>query len=252
MQENLSLFDFDEQQEAVLMPGHDGPFQFHAKAIFPFLSDRDILQFVTTHNGKQIGIFETITKTFPVYECLYQNELLTVAQAPLGAPAATQFLDFLIYFGVRQVISVGSCGVLVDIPENKFLVSTVALRDEGTSFHYAPKSDFIKLNQSVISTIEQSLKEHHLNFHEVQTWTTDGFFRETPKVIQKRKAQGCEVVEMECAALAACAQFRKVDFGQIFFTADSLANLKAYNERSWGAQSQEKGLTLAAELVQAL
>lgn len=36
MQENLSLFDFDEQQEAVLMPGHDGPFQFHAKAIFPF------------------------------------------------------------------------------------------------------------------------------------------------------------------------------------------------------------------------
>ncbi len=128
----------------------------------------------------------------------------------------------------------------------------MALRDEGTSFHYAPKSDFIKLNQSVISTIEQSLKEHHLNFHEVQTWTTDGFFRETPKVIQKRKAQGCEVVEMECAALAACAQFRKVDFGQIFFTADSLANLKAYNERSWGAQSQEKGLTLAAELVQAL
>lgn len=75
------------------------------------------------------------------------------------------------------------------------------------------------------------------------------FFRETPKLIQKRKLQGCEVVEMECAALAACAQFRHVVFGQVFFTADSLANVKNYHERDWVAAAHEKALILAANLV---
>ncbi|GAB5052401.1 nucleoside phosphorylase [Pediococcus ethanolidurans] len=249
MSDNLALFDFDDQQEAVLMPSHDGPFHFHNKAIFPFLSETEIVQFVQDYNGKQIGIFETITKSFPVYECDFQDELVTVAQAPLGAPAATQFLDFLIYFGVKQIISVGSCGVLTDIPENEFLLPTIALRDEGTSFHYVPKSDVIKLNQQTIEKIEKSLISQHLRFHEVKTWTIDGFFRETPKLIQKRKLQGCEVVEMECAALAACAQFRHVVFGQVFFTADSLANVKNYHERDWVAAAHEKALILAANLV---
>ena len=36
---------------------------------------------------------------------------------------------------------------------------------------------------------------------------------------------------MECAALAACAQFRKVDFAQILFTADTLANEQNYDPR---------------------
>ncbi len=249
MSENLALLDFDDQQKAVLMPDHDGPFEFHAKAIFPFLTDLEITQFVRNHHGQQIGFFETITKTYAVYECRYHDEWITVAQAPLGAPAATQFLDFLIYFGVQKVISIGSCGVLNNMPENQFLVPTSALRDEGTSFHYVAKSNFIQLNKAVVNQIEGTLSTLALPFCEVKTWTTDGFFRETPNLVRKRKAQGCEVVEMECAALAACAQFRKVSFGQVFFTADSLSDLEKDEPRNWGLGAHEKSLTLAADLV---
>ena len=35
-----------------------------------------------------------------------------LCQAPLGASAATQLLDFLIACGCRKIISAGSCGVL--------------------------------------------------------------------------------------------------------------------------------------------
>lgn len=249
MLNSLPLFDFDAHRQAVLMPGHDGPFSFHEKAVFPFLRDEEILQFVEQNGGKQIGMFETITKTYPVYECRYQNELITVAQAPLGAPAAVQFLEFLIWFGVKQVISVGSCGVLTDIAEDRFLIPTIALRDEGTSFHYVLRSDVIALNPEVVASMEKGLTKNKLEFREVETWTTDGFFRETAALVRKRKQQGCTVVEMECAALAACAQFRSVQFGQLFFTADSLANLNQHQERDWGEGAHEQAIELAAQLV---
>ncbi|WP_243148701.1 phosphorylase family protein [Oenococcus sicerae] len=45
---------------------------------------------------------------------------------------------------------------------------------------------------------------------------------------------GYEVVEMESAALASVAHFRGVKFGQILFTADSLANPKKWDARNRG------------------
>lgn len=58
------------------------------------------------------------------------------AQAPVGSAAAAQFMDWLIGYGVKRIISTGTCGVLVDMKENIFLVPTRALRDEGVSYHY--------------------------------------------------------------------------------------------------------------------
>ena len=45
-------------------------------------------------------------------------------------------MDWLIGYGVEQIISTGTCGVLADIEENAFLVPVRALRDERTSYHY--------------------------------------------------------------------------------------------------------------------
>lgn len=57
------------------------------------------------------------------------------------------------------------------------------------------------------------------------------------------------VVEMECASLAACAEFRDIKFGQILFTADTLANIDAYDERNWGEDSFEKALYICLDIV---
>ena len=43
-----------------------------------------------------------------------------LAQAPVGSAAAAQFLDWLIGYGVKQIISTGTCGVLVNMKENVF------------------------------------------------------------------------------------------------------------------------------------
>ena len=55
-------------------------------------------------------------------------------------------------------------------------------------------------------------------------------------MVQYRREEGCKVVEMECSALAACARFRKILFGQILFTADTLADAENYDARGLGKQ----------------
>ena len=69
------------------------------------------------------------------------------------------------------------------------------------------------------------------------TWTTDAFYRETRGKIARRKEMGAICVEMECAALFACARFRHARIGQLLYTADSLANTDAYDARDWGRAS---------------
>ena len=81
------------------------------------------------------------------------------------------------------------------------------------------------------------------------TWTNDAFYRETKSKLESRVSMGAKCVDMECSALAACAQFRGVEFGQLFFTADSLANLDAHDKREWGRGAMEDALKLSIELV---
>ena len=76
------------------------------------------------------------------------------------------------------------------------------------------------------------------------TWSTDGFYRETPDKVAYRIEEGCSVVEMECASLAAVAQLRRAIWGLLLFTADSLADLENYDQRDWGSEAFEEGLRI--------
>lgn len=77
-------------------------------------------------------------------------------------------------------------------------------------------------------------------------------FRETPKKVAQFRQLGADTVEMECAALAACAQFRKVDFAQLLFTGDSLAQMENYNRRGWGRKSYGIGLEIGSKVLSKL
>jgi uridine phosphorylase len=74
-------------------------------------------------------------------------------------------------------------------------------------------------------------------------------YRETKDMVEYRRSEGCQSVDMECASLASVARFRKKKFGQILFTADSLANAKKYDARNWGEDSHEMVLSLCMEAI---
>ena len=116
-----------------------------------------------------------LLRLYPVYVINYKGEKICLAQAPVGSAPAAQFMDWLIGYGVEQIISTGTCGVLADIEENAFLVPVRALRDEGTSYHYAAPSRYMEMRIEAISAIEQVLEQRGIPYEEVMTWTTDGF-----------------------------------------------------------------------------
>ena len=158
-------------------------------------------------------------------------------------------VDILIACGCRKIIAVGSCGVLTEMEEGALLVPVRALRDEGTSYQYLPAARYVELDEEPAAVIERCFAAKGIPFVACTTWTTDGFFRETKDMVKYRVAEGCDVVEMECAALAACCRKRGAAFGQFLFTGDSLADVHEYDARSFGAGAHEKALRLGLEIL---
>ncbi|MBE6529610.1 MAG: phosphorylase [Ruminococcaceae bacterium] len=250
----LPILEYDSSPSAVIQPDHERhllSLRLPERAVFAFLGEA-VDDYAKAHGAKIAGKFVSITKEYPVYTTEADGKQIALVQAPVGAPAAVQILDWLIAYGARKIISCGSCGVLEKFDENRFLIPSRALRDEGTSYHYLPPDRYVEIPETARAAIRKALKNRGLPFTEVTTWTTDGFFRETKEMVAYRKEEGCAAVEMECAALAACAHFRGATFGELLYTADTLADVERYDERDWGADSINVALELCIEAVKEL
>ena len=245
----IPILEFDDNPQAVIMPTHeDLDLNLPSRCVYAFLGE-EIERYANAIGAEKVGEFVSATKTYPVYVMTYNGEEICLAQAPVGSAAAAQFLDWSIGYGVKQILSTGTCGVLVDMPENVFLIPTRALRDEGASYHYVAPSRYIEVNRRALTAIETVLRQASIPYQEVMTWSTDGFYRETPDKVAYRIEEGCSVVEMECAALAAVAQLRDAVWGLLLFTADSLADLENYDQRDWGSEAFGEALVLCLDII---
>ncbi|MBS8065649.1 nucleoside phosphorylase, partial [Streptococcus suis] len=83
---------------------------------------------------------------------------------------------------------------------DKIILPSSALRDEGTSYHYAPASDEISYDPASLLTMEKALDQAGIEHVRAKTWTTDAFFRETAAKVKRRLAAGAMVVDMEASA----------------------------------------------------
>jgi nucleoside phosphorylase len=86
----------------------------------------------------------------------------------------------------------------------------------------APAADYIDVNKKYIPEFKSVCDQFGYPHVEGITWTTDAFFRETPKKIEDRKAMGAVCVEMECAAMQALCDFREAEFFQFLYAGDNL------------------------------
>lgn len=245
----IPLLEYDDSSPEALPPDHDWTADvLPKKCLFAFLGNV-VHEYAAAREARLVETLHTVSLDIPVHVLHEADEDLCLVQSPIGAAAATQTLDALIGRGCTTVIAVGSCGTLTNIDENAFIVPVRALRAEGTSYHYLPASRYIELDKEPIAVIETTLARHGLPFVARTTWSTDGFFRETQDMVRYRREEGCSVVEMECAALAACCRLRGANFGQLLFTADSLANVRDYDARKFGTASHEKALLLGLDIL---
>ncbi|MEA2876380.1 MAG: hypothetical protein QOF14_1576 [Hyphomicrobiales bacterium] len=127
----------------------------------------------------------------------------------VGAPFAVLIAEELFASGCRLLVSLTSAGQIVAAgPTPYFVIIDRALRDEGTSYHYAAPSEYGEGDAALIARAAAALKDKGLRAIVGATWTTDAPFRETAQAIEAAKARGILGVEMEAAALYCFAQAR--------------------------------------------
>ncbi len=221
----MILEEFDKNKNALFNPDtYSKKVDNCPKLCVSFFSKSLIGEVVRCFNPQIIGHVENATAKFPVYKIEYKNKDIAIYQSPVGAPACVGNFEEVVEMGIKKIILVGCCGCLDEkLEDYSIIIPTSAIRDEGTSYHYAPASDEVALNTTTIKKVETKLKKLNVSYSKGKTWTTDAIYRETPLKIAKRKAQGAITVDMECSAMAVVAKFRNVEFAQIFYAADSLA-----------------------------
>jgi uridine phosphorylase len=89
-----------------------------------------------------------------------------------------------------------------------FVVIDRALRDEGTSYHYLPASEYSDGDVNLTELARAALSTAGMSVRVGASWTTDAPFRETEEAIAKALRGGILAVEMEAAALYAFAKAR--------------------------------------------
>ena len=180
----------------------------------------------------KIGELHNTSEDKNIYEIDYKGHKFALFKMGVGAPVAAVDVEDVYTMGAKKFIVFGNCGVLDDkIEDCGVIIPTGALRDEGTSYHYAEPSRMIALNKKYSQDFKNTLKDFGYSYTEGITWTTDAFYRETRDKVNKRKSEGAIVVEMEASALQAVADFVGADMFIFFYAGDNLAN-EEWNIRS--------------------
>ena len=211
---------------------------------------------IDSFGGKKITVRSLANLDITIYETIYKGETIALYLSPVGAPACALMLEDVFALGVQKVIMFGTCGVLdKSIKDCGIIVPTHAIRDEGTSYHYAPAADYIDVNKQYVELFQSVLDRCGYPYVMGTTWTTDAFYRETRSKIARRKEMGAVCVEMECAAMQAMCDFRGVEFFQFFYAGDNLDHSQ-WDPRSLSGTARlddkEKIALLAFELACAI
>jgi len=171
--------------------------------------DGDIVRWLTD---------QRLARRCPFWAC-YHTDLYTfdfggrqvgVIGNAVGASFAVLLAEQLFVSGCRLLISITSAGQIArDVATPCFVLIDKALRDEGTSYHYLPPSDFAHAPDALLSGLVDAFASLEFLVVQGSVWTTDAPYRETEAAIAANQARGILAVEMEAAALYAFAQARK-------------------------------------------
>lgn len=226
---------FDPSQSAVFDPQHVvSPNPEMPKTVVTCFA-HNLIEYAAEHYSAEIiGHLHDANGATPIYRLRFADRDLALTMTSVGASIAAAGYEELFAIGAERIVVFGTCGVLDRaIAACGIILPDCAVRDEGTSYHYAPASDEIAVNVSTLPAMRAFFDSARVNYTCGKVWTTDAIYRETRDHVARRKAQGCVCVDMECAAFAALSQFRNKPIAQFFYAADNL-DCEAWDKRSLG------------------
>ena len=150
-----------------------------------------------------------------------EGRSFSAISSPVGAPMAVMLLEQLIALGARQLLYLGFCGALdPTLAIGDLFVPLLAVREEGTSYHYLPAGVVPTAARSITSRIQIESEKQGLAVREGRHWTTDAPFRETASKIEDFQSSGVQAVDMEVSALLSVAAYRGCDVAALLVVSD--------------------------------
>jgi len=231
---DIPLTEFDPNPRAVIDPTrHAGRASVPIHAVACWF--RDVVEDVTD-GVEPVYEMQTESGPFPIWVIEHDAAPLALFHPGVGAPLAVSCLEIVIALGSTRIIGCGSAGVLVPgFDVGHVVVPTSAIRDEGTSYHYAAHDHEARPHPDAVVAIEAELTEAGVPWESGATWTTDAFFRETTSKVARRRDQGCITVEMEASAFFTVAAFRGATYGQLLYAGDDVS-AEEWDHRHWDRQ----------------
>lgn len=225
------VLEFDDIPSAKL-----NPVNF---VVEPFDTDKMIVTFFPEVINKLIKdnkiVLERVIpgeNPIEIYRFADQPEVL-ISLGQVGCPACAGNIDLFNAMGITKLMFCGGGGVLDrNIEVGQLLVVDGAIRDEGFSYQYVKPSRVIYTDEAVTGRIASYLANNDIPYLRGLVWTTDAIFRETVDRIEKRKAEGAKIVEMEQAGCIAVAQARGFDYAAIIYGGDDLSG-EEWSNRGW-------------------
>lgn len=227
---------FDNQSPAIINPRPNDSAPRVDACILTF--SHVIESFVlANYPCERIASFWFATGETPIYRIACKGKAFAFYKTYVGAPACVGTVeDTLSAIRTDKYVVFGGAGCLnKEIAHGKIMIPTHAYRDEGTSYHYAPASDYVAVKNSGV--VADFMAQNGLPYVLGKTWTTDSFYRETVNNFEKHKKDGCISVEMECAGLQAMCDFRGLNL-YTFFTSGDLLDAPQWDERHKQGETQ--------------
>lgn len=231
----MSFIKFDPDKNAIINPNifmknESSKTKDFPKTVITCFAHNLIEYAVENYNAKEITTIGNANGLNPVYLIEVGDKKLGLAMSSVGAPCCVGDYEHLFEIGFENIVVFGTCGVLQNsIRENSIIIPTIAVREEGTSFHYVEPKEEIETNVHTLEKMEEFFKDFHYTTGKV--WTTDAFYRETVSKVNHMKEKGCICVDMECSAISAVAEFRNKKVAQFFYAADNL-DAEEYDTRT--------------------
>lgn len=246
---HLPLHEFDPSPDAVINPSiHIPQLGFPERALMCWFGD---VVKVRTEGLVAVHHVPFEHGDHPICVISHKGVEVALVSPGVGAPAAVASMEVVISLGATKIIGCGGAGIVrAGFDVGHVIVPTGAIRDEGTSYHYAPADVAVAPHPRGLAVIDDVLTEAGVPHDRGLTWTTDAFFRETAAKVARRRAQGCITVEMEASAMFAAAAFRGVVYAQLLYAGDDVS-ANEWDHRHWEKQqgARDRLLDLALDAV---
>lgn len=229
--------DVGDIGEYVLLPGDPARSDIVAK----YLDDPQLM----AHNREH--------RTFTGY---YKGVRVSVTSTGMGCPSATIAAEELINIGAKTLIRIGSSAALdPDIQIGDLMISTAAMKNEGTSRFYVPENfpavpDF-EFTHHLLTVARDMAKNSDIVVHSGINSTDDAFYGETPEFVDRLRKLKIMCIEMEASAIYTVGHLRGVRTACICGCSGNLTNEEVIytrkNERL--AEAWEKEIRVVLEAI---